>query len=201
MGSWCNRRTSNSQQEIAPMQKIILERFENKLQGELIKLCTSYGMLEGTLLSTDDINELWHSNLAPEYVADAVTQIHDYPTVSVAWTAYLGMAVAYGWDKNWEKCKTAEYKSYYGNDGFDDMDEHIIRDIIGLPLESDEAKNIEMMIRRMAQTTVNLIRHEQIEPQSPMAFHVFARAVKVMFRMGAALQLKRLGYKFEKMSL
>jgi hypothetical protein len=58
-----------------------------------------------------------------------------------------------------------------------------------------------MMIRRMAQTTVNLIRHEQIEPQSPMAFHVFARAVKVMFRMGAALQLKRLGYKFEKMSL
>lgn len=201
MGSWCNRRTSNSQQEIAPMQKIIFERFENKLQGELIKLCTSYGMLEGTLLSTDDINELWHSNLAPEYVADAVTQIHDYPTVSVAWAAYLGMAVAYGWDKDWEKCKTAEYKSYYGNDGFDDMDEHIIRDIIGFPLDSQPAGDIEMMIRRMAQTTINLIRHEQIEPQSPMAFHVFARAVKVMFRIGAALQLKRLGYKFEKMSL
>jgi hypothetical protein len=183
------------------MQQRILERFEEKLQGELLRLCTSYGMLEGTLLSTDDINDLWHDTLAPEYVADAVTQIQDYPTVSVAWAAYLGMAVAHGWDKDWEKCKTAEYKSYYGNDGFDDMDEHIIRAIIGLPLESDEAKNIEMMIRRMAQTTVNLIRHEQIEPQSPMAFHVFARAVKVMFRMGAALQLKRLGYKFEKMSL
>lgn len=183
------------------MQQIILERFENKLQGELIKLCTSYGMLEGTLLSTDDINELWHSNLAPEYVADAVTQIHDYPTVSVAWAAYLGMAVAYGWDKDWEKCKTAEYKSYYGNDGFDDMDEHIIRDIIGLPLNSQEAKDIEIMVRRMAQTTVNLIRHEQIEPQSAMAFHVFARAVKVMFRIGAALQFKRLGYKLERMHL
>lgn len=183
------------------MQQRILERFEEKLQGELLRLCTSYGMLEGTLLSTDDINDLWHDTLAPEYVADAVTQIQDYPTVSVAWAAYLGMAVAHGWDKDWEKYKAAEYKSYYGNDGFDDMDEHIIRDIIGLPLESDEAKNIEMMIRRMAQTTVNLIRHEQIEPQSPMAFHVFARAVKVMFRMGAALQLKRLGYKFEKMSL
>ena len=183
------------------MQQRILERFEEKLQGELLRLCASYGMLEGTLLSTDDINDLWHDTLAPEYVADAVTQIQDYPTVSVAWAAYLGMAVAHGWDKDWEKCKTAEYKSYYGNDGFDDMDEHIIRDIIGLPLDSDEAKNIEMMIRRMAQTTVNLIRHEQIEPQSPMAFHVFARAVKVMFRMGAALQLKRLGYKFHKVDL
>jgi hypothetical protein len=81
------------------------------------------------------------------------------------------------------------------------MDEHIIRDVIGLSLESDEAKGIEMMIRRMAQTSISLIRHEQIEPQSPMAFHVFARAVKVMFRMGAALQLKRLGYKFERMEL
>jgi hypothetical protein len=111
------------------------------------------------------------------------------------------MAVANGWDKDWATTQKATYQSFYGADGFDDMDEHIIRDIIGLPLDSDEAKNIEMMIRRMAQTTVNLIRHEQIEPQSPMAFHVFARAVKVMFRMGAALQLKRLGYKFEKMSL
>lgn len=183
------------------MQQRILERFEEKLQGELLRLCTSYGMLEGTQLSTDDINDLWHDTLAPEYVADAVTQIQNYPTVSVAWAAYLGMAVAHGWDKDWEKCKAAEYKSYYGNDGFDDMDEHIIRDIIGFPLDSQPAGDIEMMIRRMAQTTVNLIRHEQIEPQSPMAFHVFARAVKVMFRMGAALQLKRLGYKFEKMSL
>jgi hypothetical protein len=183
------------------MQQRILERFEEKLQGDLLRLCTSYGMLGGTLLATDDINDLWHNTLAPEYMADAVTQIQDYPTVSVAWAAYLGMAVADGWDKNWDKCKKTEYKSYYGSDGFDDMDEHIIRDVIGLSLESDEAKGIEMLIRRMAQTSISLIRHEQIEPQSPMAFHVFARAVKVMFRMGAALQLKRLGYKFERMEL
>lgn len=182
------------------MQQRILARFEEKLQNGLLRLSTSYGMLGGTLLATDDIDELWH-DLAPEYVADAVTQIQDYPTVSVAWAAYLGMAIAHRWDNDWDKCKKAEYKSYYGNDGFDDMDEHIIRDIIGLKLDSQEAKDIEMMIRRMAQTTVNLIRHEQIEPQSPMAFHVFARAIKVMYRMGAALQLKRLGYKFEKMSL
>lgn len=183
------------------MQQRILARFEEKLQNELLRLCTSYKMLEGTLLTTDDIDILWHDTLAPEYVADAVTQIQDYPTVSVAWAAYLGMAIAHGWDKDWDKCKKTEYKSYYGNDGFDDMDEHIIRDIIGLPLDSQEAKDIESMIRSMAQLSVNLIRHEQIEPQSPMAFHVFARAVKVMFRMGAALQLKRLKYKFEKVSL
>jgi len=34
-----------------------------------------------------------------------------------------------------------------------------------------------------------------------MAFHVFARAIKVMYRIGAALGLKRLGYKFEEVAL
>jgi hypothetical protein len=34
-----------------------------------------------------------------------------------------------------------------------------------------------------------------------MAFHVFARAIKVMYRIGAALELKRLGYKFEEVQL
>ena len=34
-----------------------LDRFESKLQEELLRLCTSYHMLEGVMLETDDINE------------------------------------------------------------------------------------------------------------------------------------------------
>ena len=173
-----------------------LNRFEEKIQGELLRICTSHGMLDGVLLATDDITGHWDT-LAPEYVADAVGQIADYPTVSVAWAGYLGLAVAHGWDKNWQECLKTPYKAYYGNQGFDDMDEHIIQQIVGLSLDSREAGQIEGVIRGCAQAAVTLIRREQIEPQSPMAFHVFARACKVMYRMGAALQLKRLGYKFE----
>ena len=73
--------------------------------------------------------------------------------------------------------------------------------MLGLSLDSKQAQDIEAIIRTCAQTAVTLIRREQIEPQSPMAFHVFARAVKVMYRIGAALELKRLGYKFEEMQL
>lgn len=182
------------------MDKDFLDRFEVKLQQDLLFLCTSYKMLEGTLLASDDIDARWH-DLAPEYVADAVYEIQDYPTVSVAWAAYLGMAVAYGWDMDWNWYSKAEYKSYYGSRGFDDMDEHIVRDLLRLPLESTEAKALEDMIRRCAQSAVDHIRHEQIEPQSAMAFHVFARTCKVMFRIGAALELKRLGYKFEKVGM
>ena len=112
--------------------------------------------------------------------------------------AYLGLAIAYGWDTDWNFISKAAYQSFYGEQGFDDMDEHIVRDLLGIPLDSEEAQNLESMIRRSAQTAVALIRAEQIEPQSPMAFYVFARAVKVLFRIGAAIELKRLGYKFEK---
>lgn len=179
------------------MDKEYLDSFEDKLQEELLRLCTSYNMLDGKLLATDDIDNQWNV-LAPEYMADAVVQINEYPTVSVAWAAYLGLAIAYGWDTDWDFISKAAYQSFYGEQGFDDMDEHIVRDLLGIPLDSEEAQNLEGMIRRSAQTAVTLIRAEQIEPQSPMAFYVFARAVKVMFRIGAAIELKRLGYKFEK---
>ena len=159
-----------------------LKHFEERLQQNLLHLCTTDGVLDGTLLATEDLDKRWH-DLAPEYVADAVEQIRDYPTV------------------DWEACMQATYKSYYGEQGFDDMDEHIVHDLLGLPLDGVEAKHLESVIRRCAQYAVDAIRHEQIEPQSPRAFHVFARACRTMFRIGAAIELKRLGYKFEKVQI
>ena len=180
--------------------KDYLDNFEEKLQQEILRLCTNYKFLDGKLLATDDIDDYWQV-LAPEYIADAVEQVQEYPTVSMAWAAYLGIAVAFGRDIDWNTISKAKYKDFYGEQGFDDMDEHLIRDVVGIPLDSEEAKNLEEMIRRCAQKAIDLIRHEQIEPQSPVAFHVFTRAVRVMYRTGAAIQLKRMGYKFEKVNL
>ena len=135
--------------------KEYLDNFEDKLQQEILRLCTNYKFLDGTLLATDDIDDYWQV-LAPEYIADAVEQIQDYPTVSVAWAAYLGMAVAFGWDIDWNTISKAKYKDYYGEQGFDDMDEHLIRDIIGIPLESEDAKNIEEIIQVLKEEEIGL---------------------------------------------
>ncbi len=179
---------------------IYLDEFEAKLTDELLRLCSQYKMLEGVLLATDDIDEYWQ-RIAPEYMADAVPQIADYPTVSVAWAAYLGLGVAFGWDVDWATFSAVAYQFYYGEQGFDDMDEHIVRDLLCLSLDSTEARQLEEMIRRCGEAAVARIRHEQIEPQSLLAFHIFARACRVMFRIGAALELKRLGYRFEAVNL
>ena len=182
------------------VNKVYLENFESRITDELLRLCKQYGILDGTLLATDDITDRWNQ-LAPEYMADAVPNIADYPTVAIAWAGYIGMAVAHQWDEDWATHSKDEYKSYYGEQGFDDMDEHIVRDLIGFHLESKEAKSIEDMMRRLGETALTLIRRERIEPQSPMAFHVYARVVKVMYKIGAAVELKRLGYKFEQVNL
>ncbi len=182
------------------MEEKYLDAFEEKMQNELLRICTAYKMLDGVLLNSDDIDDYWDI-IAHEYIADAVMQIQDYPTVSVAWASYIGMAVAYGWDVNWEIFSKYSYKSFYGEQGFDDMDEHIVKDILLIPLQSPEAADIEAVIRKCGETAVNLIRHEQIEPQSKLAYQVFAVTCKIMYRIGAAIELKRLGYKFEKVPL
>ena len=177
-----------------------LIRLEEKMQNELLRLCTERGVLKGVLLATEDIDEHWKI-LAPEYMGDAVPEIAKYPTVSVSWAAYLGMAVAYGWDADWETFLKMPYQSYYGEQGFDDMDEHIVRDLLRLSLDSRTAKELEATIRSCGEKAVDLIRFEQVPPQSELAFHVFARACKSMFRIGAAIQLKRMGYNFEKVNM
>ena len=182
------------------VNKVYLENFESRMMNELLKLCSQYKVLDGTLLSTEDIDARWH-DIAPEYVADAVPNIADYPTVAIAWAGYVGMAVAHLWDGDWAAHCKDEYKSLYGTAGFDDMDENIVQNVIGFHLESKEAKGIEEMMRRLGEAALTLIRRENIEPQSPMAFHAYARAIKVMYRIGAAIELKRLGYKFEQVNL
>lgn len=59
---------------------------------------------------------------------------------------------------------------------------------------------VENLIRSTAELALSLIRKEQVEAQSVMAFHVFARTTKVMFELGVSVELKRLGYNYVKVN-
>ena len=175
-----------------------LNQFEEALRKELLSLCKQAGSLENTLLESEDITTYWQG-VEEKYIADAVPNVQQYPLVSVGWAAYLGMAVAYCWDVDWATYKNVAYEQFYGDEGFDNMDDHIVRDILGMPLDSDACRKQRSLIQRLAQATVSRIRHEQIEPSTPMAYHVFIRACRAMYAIGAAIELHALGYKFEKL--
>ena len=176
------------------------ETYEENLQREILRMCTSLGMLDGELLSSEDIDQKW-KEWAPEYIAEALPEVKSYPEFAIACAGYAGMAVAQWWDQDWGRHHSARYESLHGPRGFDDMDEFIVQDILGLSLDSVDAKQIMNILLCCAQKASTFIQHEHIEHQTVKAFHIFARTVKVMFRTGASLQLKRLGYRFHKVAL
>lgn len=174
--------------------------YEENLLREMLKMCTSLGMLDGELLSSEDIDQKW-KEWAADYIAEALPEVNSYPDFAIACAGYAGMAVAQWWDQNWGRNHSAKYAVLHGSRGFDDMDEHIVQNILGLKLDSPEAKQIMNILLCCAQKATTFIQHEHIEAQTVKAFHIFARTVKVMYRIGAALQLRRLGYKFHKVDL
>ncbi len=179
------------------------ESFGEKLQCELVQVCRSCGLElvgpNGEILSSPDIDGQWTS-LGGEYIADAMGQLQDYPTVSMAWAAYLGTAVACGWDRDWLYFSKLPYNSYLGSQGFDNMDDHIVQEILGLALDSETAESLRRLFQSCADSALSCIRHENIEAQSIEAYYAFVAACQTMYRIGAAVELKLLGYKFERIN-
>ena len=81
------------------------------------------------------------------------------------------------------------------------LDEYVIECLVGYKLDSEENQKLESTIRKCAHTAQTMIRKEGIEPQSVMAFHLFARVVKVFFELGVSLELHHRGYKYVKVNL
>ena len=174
----------------------IYDAFEAKLRKELIKLCTEFEMMNGQLLRSDDIDAKW-DGFARDYMIDAVHEFNEYPEVALAWAAFLGMGVARHWDEDWRRHASDTYVSYYGPRGFDDMDDHIMLHVLGYAPDSKEAKEIASMLSRCATLVLTLIRREGFESQSVEAYYVLIRCVKVMYQIGASIELFRLGYSFQ----
>lgn len=162
------------------------------MQG-VLRLCTDLKLLEGKLLETPDITDKWH-DMAPEYVADAVKEFVNYPTVALGWAMYMGMAVARYWDEEWQIYDQLPnlYLHVRNKRGFDYLDEVVRGDILGL--KEEDYTSCEDKVRTCSQFVLDQMRHEQIEAGSVMAFHVFARSIKVLYKIGAAVELRRSGY-------
>ena len=171
-----------------------LDRFEQLLEDGLLKICSGAGLLPGELVRNPDLDALWDVYIK-DYIADAVVNFNEYPEAALAWAGFLGLGTAWAWDAGWQKYKDRPYRKWYGSRGWDDMDEHILRDVLGLPLDSHEAKKISDTLQSCALAVLGLLQHEGVETQTSRGFYLLARAYTVLYRVGAAIELDRLGYK------
>lgn len=178
-----------------------LDRFEEQLTQQLLRLCTAARALSGQLLETPDFEAVWPEVCTP-YLGDAVPEIAKYPTVAIGWMGFVGLAIAQRWDSDWSVATEDPHALYPAllAQGFDALDDYVLDHVLAIT-GAEERAQLHQLVRTCAEAAHVALRREGIEPQSPMAFHTYVRTLHVMYRLGIALQLHRLGYKFEKMDM
>ena len=154
--------------------------FKDRLTEHLLRICTSEGYLGGTLLSSSDIDEAW-VRYAPSYYGDAVYEFNGYPEFTLACAGFLGMAVAALWE-SWKKAT-------------DDMDDHIAAEIL------KDRKWAQSALQSVSGAAYHYLMKEHPEAGTVEAYRLFLAACEVLFKIGAAIELHRLGYKYEKVDL
>ena len=174
-----------------------LNQYEAKLMQDMMRLGIDKGEIDERLPETPDITEKW-DGIVQEYMVDSIKEIAKYPTVALGWAMYVGMAVAKYWDEDWELYGKVDNLYIHLRDqrGYDYLDEVVRGELYGY--KDKDFTDCEDLVRSCAQLALDHIRHEQIEPQSPMAYYVYARSIKVLYIIGAAVGLRRLGYKMVK---
>lgn len=165
--------------------------YSENLTEHLLEVASGSGFLKGVLLSSPDIDDAWMRYAADIY-GDAVHNFNEYPEFCLACAGYLGMAVAHLWDEDWIKNQDRPYSFFQGPRGFDDMDDHITGAIL-----KEKDRSVAAMESCSAAANHYLYR-SGAEPGTAEAYHLFLKTMEVMYRIGAAIELCRLGYRFEK---
>lgn len=181
-------------------QQEYLDGFEKSLADNLTKFLTDKNLLGGYTFEVEELSEMWRS-CAPDYMADAVPQVADYPLAAIAWAAYFGAGAAVMWDKQTIETGQNLYLRLRDARGFDEMDEYVDYLLLNHGVKQTDIDKLEDALRSAAQSAETAIRKEGVEPQSVMAFHIFARVVKVFFALGMSVALHLIGYKYEKVKV
>lgn len=167
--------------------------FEESLNHDLHQYLQSVGEVDAHMPDAPDIEGKWLQT-AQSYIPDGMREYADYPTVSLGWMMYVGMAMATFWDKDWERASKCPdlYTAMRDARGYDALDEHIRQDILGL--KGKAYTDTERLVGECAARTNNRLIRANFEPGTPAAFHGYVACLHQLYIFGAAVQLRRMGY-------
>lgn len=116
-----------------------LDTFEKSVHTALAKFLVSRGAIDAHLPDTTDIEGRWEK-ICMAYLPDGVKEFTGYPTVSLGWMMFIGMAVARMWDEDWEMY--SRFDDLYTTilvkgRGYDMMDEYICEEILHLQADNE----------------------------------------------------------------
>ena len=175
-----------------------MEIFEEKLHNDLFQYLLSMKEVDQHMPECPDVEEKWEE-IAKAYIPDGIREFQDYPSASLGWMMYIGMAVAKMWDTEWEIYSKIEDLYAYMRDkrGYNSMDEYIREEL--LLLQGDDYTMLEKVVGECASRVYNALMRQHIEPGTKAAFEAFVACLHQLYLFGAAMQLKRMGYHMTKM--
>lgn len=170
-----------------------VKEFQQKVHDDLYQFLLYKGAIDEHLPECPDVEEKW-SLISRAYLPDGVREFQDYPVVSLGWMMFIGMAMAYYWDTDWEKYAnlTDYYEAIRERNGYDNLDDTVIKDILGY--EGEKAEMVHNSVAECASRVYSLLTHNHIEPGTEMAFACYVAALHELYLMGMAVELNALGY-------
>ena len=175
-----------------------MENFEEELRIDLHQFLLTMREVDERLPECPDVEEKWEE-IAKSYIPDGIREFQDYPSASLGWMMYIGMAVAKMWDTEWEIYSKIEDLYAYMRDkrGYDAMDEYVREEVL---FRDDDYVVLERLVGECASRVYNALMHQRFEPGTKEAFNGYVACLHQLYLMGAAMQLNRMGYHMTKMS-
>ena len=172
--------------------------FEEKFKEDLATYLQEKELVDEILPDTTDMEGKW-LGIAEAYLPDGMREFAAYPIVSLGWMMYIGMAIAKYWDEDWELYNKVENLYTYLRDriDYDHMDDYICEKV--LLLSAEDHQRLTSVVGECAARTNSLLHHLGLAPGSPEAFHSYVAALHQLYTMGAAMQLKTMGYHMTKL--
>ena len=78
-----------------------MENFEDILRKDLHQFLHSMKEVDERLPECPDVEDKWEE-IAKAYIPDGIREFNDFPSASLGWMMYIGMAVAKFWDAEWD---------------------------------------------------------------------------------------------------
>ncbi|MCR5131428.1 MAG: hypothetical protein K6C10_08220 [Prevotella sp.] len=170
-----------------------MEPFEEQIRHDLHQYLLSLNEIDERLPECPDVEQKWE-NIARSYLPDGIREFNDFPSASLGWMMYIGMALAKLWDAEWNVFSTTDdlYLYLRDNRGYDHLDEYVREDV--LQLSDTDYDDLEKLVGECASRLYNALMRQRFEPGTKEAFNAFLACLHQLYLMGAAVQLKRMGF-------
>ena len=106
------------------------------------------------------------------------------------------MALAKYWDEDWIKYSEEGGEKIYlrlrDARGYDNLDDYILEDVLGL--NPEEAEKTSSIVGECAARVLSALQHSGIEPGTAEAVRAYEASLHQLYMMGVAMELNALGY-------